>query len=232
MDTSTQNECPRADGILSYMYGEMASSERPGFESHLSDCHVCTDEFAAVSEARFEVFDWKRVEFDELATPAIVIPYPEEAVSLGHRISGWLSWPTLVPAFALVLVAAFAGVAIWVFRTSPAPRVIARSVPVDVGNTPAAVEPVTAVPAIAEKKDTDLVRSGRVAAKPTKHVTSAPRAQYAKSDVSRIRLSSDVALNTQAPALRKLPRLGVYDDDNDTSLRLAQLLDETGPPEE
>jgi len=214
------------------MYGEMPVVERRGFESHLSDCHVCTDEFASVSLARFEVFDWKRVEFDVLATPTFVVPYTEKADAFGEGVSGWLSWPTLVPAFALFLIAAFAGVAVWVFRNNPAQPVVAVSVPASIEKAPVTVEPLTSAPDVLARKDVDLVSPAKASAKQTRKATTIPRVQFAKGVAPRIRLSSDVALNTQVPVSKKMPRLGVYEDDNDTSLRLAQLLDETGPPEE
>ena len=49
--------CKYANEIVPYMYGELASSATAEFESHLLECQLCTDEFAELSAARYEVYD-------------------------------------------------------------------------------------------------------------------------------------------------------------------------------
>ncbi len=100
------------DDIVSYIYDEIGSAERMKFETHLAGCSVCTDEFAAISNARFSVFEWRREEFADLQTPEIVIPYPAkstadtEIVSVGFLagIRGWLSFVNFPIAVAAGLV--------------------------------------------------------------------------------------------------------------------------------
>ncbi|MEO6655727.1 MAG: hypothetical protein ABIO36_06550 [Pyrinomonadaceae bacterium] len=84
-----KKDCEFADEIVSYIYCEVGVAERTVFETHLANCPVCTDEFAAISDARFSIFEWRKEEFDSLSTPQIVIPYAakgradEENVQMG-----------------------------------------------------------------------------------------------------------------------------------------------------
>ena len=85
METNGHKKCEWTDDLIAYLYNEMPAAGRSTFESHLTACQTCTDEFAGLSQARFEVFDWKREEFDTLATPASAIAYPESRPSLRER---------------------------------------------------------------------------------------------------------------------------------------------------
>src|SRR5688572_5977894 len=112
MKNAKYNECEFSVDLLPYMYGELATNRISVFESHIAECGCCTDEFAELAAARFEVYEWKQIEFQPLATPVIAIPYGSgPAISWLGRIrevftSGWA-----VPAAAfagLVIVAASA----------------------------------------------------------------------------------------------------------------------------
>src|SRR5881275_1304390 len=91
-----KNECPLNHEIVSYIYGELGGGIELEFETNLADCIACTDEFAAVSNARFSVYEWQKEEFAHLPTPAIVIPYASigaeagEAVSVIAAVRAWL----------------------------------------------------------------------------------------------------------------------------------------------
>ena len=100
------------DDIVSYIYSEIGAAERTRFENHLSDCSLCTDEFAAISNARFSVFEWRREEFADLSTPKIVIPYPAKKtnaeeiapVGLWAPLRAWISLVSFPVAIAVGLV--------------------------------------------------------------------------------------------------------------------------------
>ena len=104
--------CGFEDVMVSYIYDEIATSERRKFESHLVDCSACTDEFAAVSNARFSVFEWQKEEFAHLPTPEIIIPYKaaateEAAIGFLSGLRGLFSgfgMPATVAAALLVCV--------------------------------------------------------------------------------------------------------------------------------
>src|SRR5205823_10518511 len=78
--------------IGSYLYNETSAAERRRFESHLSNCDMCTDEFAAISNARFSIFEWQREEFANLPTPEFHIPYAvTRARAIQEKPKGFLS---------------------------------------------------------------------------------------------------------------------------------------------
>jgi anti-sigma factor RsiW len=111
LNNGNKINCEFKDDIVSYLYDETGASERTKFENHLAHCSVCTDEFAAISNARFSVFEWQREEFADLATPEIVIPYPAKRTDEGSVTTGiwapvraWLSLGSFPVAIAVGLV--------------------------------------------------------------------------------------------------------------------------------
>ncbi len=93
LNNGNKHKCGFSDEIVSYIYDETGESERKIFETHLVDCTGCTDEFAAISNARFSVFEWHKEEFAHLPTPEIVIPYAPkqrivEEISSGGFLAG------------------------------------------------------------------------------------------------------------------------------------------------
>jgi len=76
------------ENIVAYIYSEMEPENVPAFERHLAECSACADEFAAVSDARLSVFEWKRDAFDTLAVPHLEVPRGKaKAATVG---AGWL----------------------------------------------------------------------------------------------------------------------------------------------
>jgi hypothetical protein len=227
MQNKDHNECPFSDEIVSYMYGEMPDGAQLKFERHLSACQVCTDDFAAVSLARFEAYDWKRVDFDPLETPRIVIPYPEKAVSFGERISAWVSWVTIVPAAAVVVICL--GIAFTVSRNSRGQvNAPVASVPQTGQPSSAPQNPGTRAPIV----DPVNVGASNPKAVPVvvKKKPSIPKTLYARRVVPGLKLANDLAVNFTSDQVKRAPRLGMNDPEEDRSLRLADLFDETNPP--
>jgi hypothetical protein len=227
--------CPFGDDIVSYMYDEMPTGGQLEFERHLAACEVCTDDFAAVSLARFETYDWKRVEFDPLATPKIVIPYPQQTVTLGERISAWMGWATMVPVAAALLVCLGLGYVLVVVNTGTRPdTTIAKAPKID--QQP---KTITEAPAATAQLETGEIASGitKNVAQPAKVLpasqkrrTEFPRSTVAKRAAPSVRLGNDYAVNISPSQLKPAPRLGMKDEEDDRSLRLADLFDETNPP--
>src|SRR5881392_3406899 len=95
------SKCKFNGDMVSYMYGELPSDESTVFEQHLLDCTNCTDEFAAISSSRYEVYDWKKLEFDPLETPSFEIPVGEAAgVSWSDKVRAVFARGWMVPAFS------------------------------------------------------------------------------------------------------------------------------------
>jgi hypothetical protein len=225
MQNNDHNECPFSDEIISYMYDEMALAEMPKFEQHLSECEVCTDEFAAISFARFETYDWKRVEFDILQTPRVVIPYAEKTVTLGERISAGMSWVTVVPAAAALVVCLGVGYLVIVNSggNTETKTIAEAPKPEQKISTPSV--PAAPAPEIAST-GTKGVNSGvKVIAASSKSKSSIPKTLVARRVGPAVRLGNDLAVN-----VRQAPRLGIKDEEEDRSLRLSDLFDETNPP--
>lgn len=232
MQKNDHNECPFSDEIISYMYDEMPLSERAKFENHLSKCQLCTDDFAAVSVARFETYDWKRTEFDTLPTPRIVIPYKEKAPTFGERVFAWVRWGTVLPASAVLVMSLSIAFLVINNKTGKTDGAVAdipqRSQPSAGRQTPEVRKPIA--PVISTS-----VGPGKVNSR-IEHVASTkkpalPKSQVAKRVSPGIRPANDLAVNILPDRPKRAPRLGMNDIEDDRSLRLSDLFDEANPPQ-
>ena len=85
-----KNACEFSSEIVEYIYGELAPANRERFETHLADCTACIDEFAAVSNSRYSVYEWRKIEFEPLETPVFEIPFAERPWELVSSRPGWI----------------------------------------------------------------------------------------------------------------------------------------------
>lgn len=69
----SRNGCLSVDEILGYLYGELAEEKSDAFDCHLEECGECVSEFAELSQARYPVYEWKKLEFDPLPTPIFTL---------------------------------------------------------------------------------------------------------------------------------------------------------------
>ncbi len=221
--------CGRSDDILAYIYNEIESSERRNFETHLAGCTNCTDEFAAVSDARFSVFEWHKEEFAHLPTPEISIPYAVKAeaprfwAAIGERIryAGWL-----VPAAAAIVFCVGIGfVTLILLRSNEADvaRVEVKRPLSEAGGVDRGTETPTV---ISEVDKTDVPDAGTTqGVSGNKIVPSVERVV-----VRRVLEKSKKprTIRTPSPTMGRLPVLSNYEENEDRSLRLSDLLDEVG----
>ncbi|HEV7699029.1 MAG TPA: zf-HC2 domain-containing protein [Pyrinomonadaceae bacterium] len=218
-------KCEFGEDIVAYLYGEMPAAGRVLFEKHLAMCHTCTDEFAAISDVRFSVFEWQRAEFAKLATPEIVIPYPAKSgvatTGLFDGLRGLLSLTTAVPVIATLLIVLGVGYIFFVRQSEPVP--VAVQSPVEKPSV-ASPQPVAATPEIATVAPPANTKVEKATVKRTPAV---PRPFVAKRVAPQVRLGNDVAVSL-TPAARKAPVLSGYEDEDDTSLRLSDIFDELG----
>lgn len=214
-------KCDLSNEVVQYIYGELAAARVLAFESHLLVCDECTDELAAVSHARYEVYDWKRIEFDHLATPRFVLPLDGEVegaswIDRARAIVG-RSWLVPVSAFAAVAIA-IAGTyylsevsdvdVAEVNSPSPAVQVPAADVPPVFAVEQAASEPATNERALVKVQDQKAVKQSPV--------------RNTKRPVPRSTQTAVQRTDTKTSA----PRLNEFPEYEDTSLRLAQLFDD------
>jgi hypothetical protein len=217
--------CDLGIEMMAYMYDEMAPAERMNFETHIADCSICTDEFAVISNSRFSVYEWKRDEFDPIATPRFVIPAEAstEPVTVGWLagLRGLLTgWPAAV-AFAAVATV-FIGAGLFAFTDIGGPREVATtSMPPVMNEIPVVkTEPMT--------PDTTITANPSITiqtAKATYKPQRAIQAKVEKKSSGTMDNGSTRAVNTPLP---KKPNLSNFDDDDDQTLRLADLFDDGG----
>ncbi len=221
--------CGRSDEILAYIYKEIEPDKMIGFETHLSGCESCVDEFAAVSDVRFSVFEWHKKEFSHLPTPEFSIPYvstTEESAGLFTAIGEMIrnaGWPATVAATIAVCIGL--GFAIMVLVSSGGNE-MAR-VEVDAVSGPAiSSSPIAELPRPAVVDDPDLPEPKRFS-----YVaigTSAPKRLNKKTKTSSRKTRVTPPRTDALPLTSKAPVLSSYEDIEDRSLRLSDLLDEAG----
>jgi hypothetical protein len=235
--------CEFAADIIAYMYREMAVKEQLVFEKHLAVCQVCIDEFAAVSEARYSVYEWQRAEFAPLETPVIQIPVSlsagVEKVSFFSKIRAAFAF---YPAVAAASIIAVIGIGLLANQLLNDRNEVAELANVETrANSVQAPSPVPAASAhnaaVPEKPANfgpDREKSDRVSQdrkviqlsdKNTRARTSMLVEQHRTETVKAIQpiRSSTPPQNVQA---RTAPRLNGSAEDEDESLRLADIFDD------
>ena len=224
--------CKYSNEMVPYMYGELATSAATEFESHLLECQACTDEFAALSAARYEVYDWKKVEFDPLPTPAIEIP-AGEVVSvtwiekLRAAFSGW-AMPAAAFGGVAIIVTLVAVFAISRYETSsPSVARNETNIPAnDNTNTNrSAAAPLVRKPEASVKPD--VAESERITdpnSKPVVVNDSTPR-RAVRTQPAVARPVPAGPRPTRAET-QSVPRLNEFSEEEDSSLRLAELFED------
>lgn len=217
------SECKFSFDIVPYMYGEMSRSETSAFESHLPECTICTDEFASISNARYEVYDWKKLEFDPLATPQIKIALETESrVSWMEKVRAVFaqSWAIPSAAAAGVIVVAILAAAFILSQKGPAD--VAANLSKDV----VAEEPtVPSAPQAADEGSIGNARSEDHDSKSRTVRAGAPQRVSQRRTVGAAARSRDIKA-TSAQNEKKAPRLNEFVEEEDTSVRLAELFDD------
>lgn len=232
MNDVNVSECKFSLDIVPYMYGELSRSESSTFESHLLNCGECTDEFAAVSSARYEVYEWKKLEFDPLSTPEIEIPYEKEII-----LSSGSSWFDKLSALAdgwAVPGLAFGALAVSIFAAA---FLLSRdggdvAAVNDNSNIPAVksstVETGSEKPEAASPGETKNEDNKQGEALPIRISTPARGDQ--RRVVRNVRAVQPRALEVKATSAqnsqKRVPTLNEFVEDEDTSLRLAELFED------
>lgn len=214
--------CSHGGDMLAYLYNEMEGADRNTFEVHLSACGICIDDFAELSQSRFPVFEWKRIEFDPLPTPRVVVPSEATAVSWVDQIRTAISFrPTF--AFggigAVMIIAVVTGYLI-LAGTSGKTEVALEMAPSSSPARSAVVVP----PASAADTNTQASDGSEVREKTPKVVkASTPAKPTVRSQ--RPKPAQQPKRNHQIPVMSSI------EDDEDDSLRLADIFEEIGTSE-
>jgi len=226
------SECPLTDEIVSYIYGEIEGRAGYDFEKHLAECTVCIDEFAAVCDPRFSVFEWKKEAFDPLPTPAFEVPYERlpAASELGFMaaIKVWARGLSIPVAVAAAL-ALFVGVGIIMFamRENGESFAVNNARPVEPDTRPVPRAPAVVAPLAPPRSDRSESEGLSGSAVQPAPVSTLPRKRTERSRavVAEKKPSNNI---DNVPQTRKAPALTAYQENDDESLRLAELFDEVG----
>ena len=241
--------CNFGEDAVLYLYGELPNADRVTFESHLVDCTACTDEFAAMASARYEVYEWKKLEFDPIPTPHFEVPFeqqlteaPSESWTDRIRSAFGRGWAVPGVAFAgLAVISIFAAA----FVLSGGPDEIASStVPVE---TPADssviaspdIQPSTTTSPAEDRAAEPLSGEARLSVRPvvrsegdeTRRASVTPVARAERRSTARNASTAQAQRTvTKSESTRAVkvdvPRLNEFPDDEDTSLRLAELFED------
>lgn len=236
--------------LVSYMYGEMDSASRDRFDLHLATCDSCAVELGAYADARLGVIEWRRNDFEPLATPAIIIPeYQPVATVVTERPqmiwTGWLetiySLPRLAQAgMGLAVAALLVGVFYFAIMPSRSGSESENNVALNNQVTPAAhqTEEVSPAPVNPDQASTPKksefrttpveVRDRRPAA--GKSLDKPQRATLRQSPVMRnYRKLGSLEAVTVTPKTQTAPTLNTFEEEEDTTLRLSDLFSQVSP---
>ena len=245
--------CAFAEPLISYLYGEIGGAEKVEFEAHLKSCAACSNELAELGFARTAVQEWRVEEFDKLATPIFEVPSnfvenPAVAANPRSWFSDWRQIFSFKPALALsamAIVIALFGVSLFVFNfksgneiagktsneivktnVSPTIEKTVQQLNDTAGNNAdkAIAFPENLPPKFADKKS--------VAPKsPTIKVSmNAPKNNSTGGAAIRIvqNTNRENKKSPAAPKSSKIPSLIDSPEEEDNSVRLADLFDEIG----
>jgi len=230
LNNGNKTSCEFTDDIVSYLYGEISATARTNFEDHLSDCSICLDEFAAISNARLSVFEWRRDEFADLPTPEIVIPYRNnkaavEKIAPAGMLGAVRVWLSLVnfpvaAAAGLIVLLGMGLVAIGFFRSIEQP-IASNGVGVPPVKTVKAPDTVAAPKSNQPEVAADVLPPTKVS--PNREIRPTKVVEVRRSNSKKQLMANSVDRNVRrnnSPA----PILSENDDENeDASLRLADL---------
>ncbi|MEJ7846757.1 MAG: zf-HC2 domain-containing protein [Pyrinomonadaceae bacterium] len=223
--------CVHGEEIVSYLYDEMPASGRKLFESHLLECSDCTDDFAGLSLARLNVYEWNNNEFAAMQTPTILIPYENS-----DRDSWFQSW--FGPIFSAPKLAAggilAAAAIVFGFVLFPSGN-LENNISINEVKTahPTATMPdKPSTPMVAEDQQLVEVKipnllnrndNSGVTAKPI--MVSKPFAKKRKIDerVAAVKMTPKTK-NIQPLTPLNAPRLTNFEDEDDNTLRLTDLI--------
>lgn len=225
MNDLKNSGCKLSADIVPYMYGELSSAEASVFESHLLECVDCTDEFAAVSNARYEVYDWKKTVFEPLPTPVFTIPYGEvvAGISWFDKVRAAFSQSWAVPAGAVAGIA-IVSVSAWIFYFSGDTGSNVAWVNTNSRPVPATTAHETKEPAVVVNDEVEQPAAGVM--RQVRAVSGGSGRKRAARSERTVAVPRAVEARTTSTANRPAPTLNDFAEDEDMSLRLAQLFED------
>ncbi len=213
--------CSSSADLVAYLYDELNPVERSLCETHLADCDTCTDEFAELSFARLDVYEWHRDEFTVMETPRFVIPYAEAKASWMDSVRAFFALHgRLAVGGAFALVAVVFGA---VFIASMNRNVDVASLPKTENIAANKVKPVNppVVPTPANDKVTSDPTKSEGDPSVIKVSTAGKNPVPTKAVIRRPVKTPQRSINQP---VKNAPRLNDFEDEDDNTLRLGDLL--------
>lgn len=230
-------DCGYAEQLISYLYEEIELRERERFETHLRSCQNCPTEIASFQELRFAFGEWRQTN----KIPAIAAENGGH-LSVKQSRETWSDWlrnfafsPIRSLAAAAILISLFAGLYFLTTYRTESPEIsqskssaAEEKRSTEINNPPKVSDSLK--PAIALSNSTAAIET-----RPSKNLSSTSRVviktaapilkQRAKVRTD-VRQNSSQFANTVRPAYRKnVPRV-LSAEEEDRSLRLADIFDE------
>lgn len=241
------SSCAFAEQIVSYLYNETNAKEKAAFDVHLNSCSNCAEELAGFDFVRSPIVEWKNAEFDNLETPAINIPYPttistEKQSWLGDLRRFFTLSPTWATAFATVIVCV--GVAFLVFNFSNTTEVAEKeNKPINTVVSPIVEKSVELQTEETEKEtvkqekpqpsivENDSPKIAQQIAPKDQIVKVSNNAKKDKNIVQNTNVAANVRKikddkTTAGVKKQTVPKLNSLEEEEDNSLRLADLFAE------
>ena len=237
--------CRFSADLLPYLYNEASEGDMALFRAHLGGCAACGSELESLGTVRNSLIEWQ-ADFRTIETPAISIPYETSPAPPPIRAADGLIRRTRLffaesPIFGIGS-AAFAAVLL-----GAALFFVARTLNNnEVAVTPAPHTPIAASASPAEVKATPEIASSNAntgIADPAE-LKRIPETVAKDDDIPReaTQREGSVRSRTEVPAERRtvprrvrsvtppsgLPKLANFEEDEDKSLRLADLFAEIG----
>jgi hypothetical protein len=230
------------DDLISYMYGELDRHARSAFESHLEHCDECAVELGAISDARLGVVEWRRNDFDHLATPEILVSQAENVrtiVAAREKIGFFAGLAELIRSASV-----FAKAGVGLAAAALLVGVVYFAISLSSKSDNIAVKNVNSSPASVVNDKNEGSKEERAAAvdkTPERPVTPIPVSEHSPSSVrprsinagqladNRSKIRNNVNKIGRETAIKKAPRLNSFDDDEDRTLRLSDLFSQVGP---
>lgn len=251
------SDCSFAAEIPAYLYSEIGEREISGFENHLENCSNCADALADSSFALFSVREWRDAEFAQMETPVINIPYEQKlAVSVvsASWLKRLRQYVSLSPAWTLggataVLAIGFGLIfaAVNMFQPVEFAEVNSNSAKTAVSPTTQTIvqksekysepslEPPnniadTIQPDVAHRnnlnKSVDEKKSGAVKISINASANKAVKRNPENASTNN-RLTAESNIKPAASKARQIPALTSFEEEEDKSLRLAELFEDT-----
>lgn len=233
--------CAFAEQIVSYLYGETNGKEKVAFDVHLNSCSNCTDELAGFGFVRSSIVEWKNEEFLNLETPSIKIPYP---IAVSTQKQSWLAELRKLFTFSPTWATALATVIICIGLIFTAVKFSSNNEVAESVNKPIEsivspnVEPKDVQPI---EKISDNIASKSLENNQSKPSEIAPRIVPKNRIIKASNKPTKVLPNSKTPTSirkikedktmlavkkREVPKLNNLEEEEDNSLRLADLFAE------